>query len=53
MIEGIKLDLAKVQEIQLSPNAFIEMKNLRLLILHNANVSGNLDCLSNELKLLD
>ena len=38
----------------MDPNAFRKMKNLRLLIVRNANISGgHLDFLSNELRLLD
>ena len=38
----------------MNPDAFTKMKKLRLLIVHNADISGSrLDFLSNELRLLD
>ena len=51
-IHGIKLDIPETEEIQLSTDAFLEMKGLRLFIC-NVALSGSLKHLPNELKLLD
>ncbi|KAG2667501.1 hypothetical protein I3760_15G118200 [Carya illinoinensis] len=50
-VEGIKADLPVM--IRLSPNAFEEMKRLRIFISHNARFYGEFNYLSNELRVLN
>ncbi|KAB1210647.1 putative WRKY transcription factor 19 [Morella rubra] len=53
-IEAIVVDLPDVEDIiQLSPEAFMEMKILRLFINRNARFSGELNSLPNMLRVLD
>ncbi|XP_042963343.1 disease resistance protein RUN1-like isoform X1 [Carya illinoinensis] len=55
-VEGIKVDLPVGHDhdtICLSPNAFKEMKRLRIFISHNAHFSGEFNYLSNELRVLN
>ncbi|XP_059455266.1 disease resistance protein RPV1-like [Corylus avellana] len=52
-VEGILIDLPKSSRIHLSPNAFENMKMLRLLINRNAYFSEEPNFLSNGLRLLD
>ncbi|XP_022137001.1 TMV resistance protein N-like isoform X2 [Momordica charantia] len=51
-IEGIKLDLPEANEICISAEAFSEMRRLRILMIHDAHLSGKLEYLPNELRLL-
>ncbi|KAJ7975477.1 TMV resistance protein N-like [Quillaja saponaria] len=52
-IEGIMLDLPERKEVQLCAKAFKKMTNLRVLIVRNADCSGSLGNLPQNLRLLD
>ncbi|XP_042960689.1 disease resistance protein RPV1-like isoform X2 [Carya illinoinensis] len=53
-VEAIVIDLPKGDDIIcLSPNAFKNMKRLRLFRCHNAHFSEELNCLPNGLRVLD
>ncbi|XP_031382544.1 TMV resistance protein N-like isoform X1 [Punica granatum] len=52
-VEAIKLVLPETEEVYLNAKAFKRMKRLRLLIIHNAYVSGDLDYLSNNLRWVE
>ncbi|MED6124984.1 hypothetical protein PIB30_064064 [Stylosanthes scabra] len=52
-IQGIMLDLPEKQEVQLSDQDFRKMKNLRMLIIRNAEISGGHVHLPRNLRLLD
>ncbi|XP_025015043.2 disease resistance protein RUN1 [Ricinus communis] len=51
--EGILLDLPKPEEIQLSADAFIKMKSLRILLIRNAHITGGPFDLPNGLRWLE
>ncbi|XP_020425625.1 TMV resistance protein N isoform X2 [Prunus persica] len=54
-IKGIMVKLPaglESDEVCLNAESFSKMKNLRLFINHNARLSGEVDCLPNELRLL-
>ncbi|XP_042963133.1 disease resistance protein RPV1-like isoform X2 [Carya illinoinensis] len=53
-IEAIVIDFPEVDEIiHLSPNAFKNMKRLRVFRCINASFSGELNCLPNSIRVLD
>ncbi|XP_042979967.1 disease resistance protein Roq1-like [Carya illinoinensis] len=52
-IQGILIELPEQDFIKLSPEAFSEMKRLRIFINRNANFTRRPNYLSNELRLLD
>ncbi|KAM5574736.1 hypothetical protein ABKV19_013930 [Rosa sericea] len=52
-IKGMKIKLPAPNQICLSAESFSKMKNLRLFINCNAQFSGDVDYLPNELRLLD
>ncbi|CAB4290308.1 unnamed protein product [Prunus armeniaca] len=55
MIKGIMVKLPaglELDEVCLNAESFSKMKNLRLFINHNARLSGEVDYLPNELRLL-
>ncbi|XLT94444.1 hypothetical protein HN873_016106, partial [Arachis hypogaea] len=52
-IQGIMLDLPEKQEVQLSDQDFRKLKNLRMLIIRNAEFSGGHVHLPRNLRLLD
>ncbi|KAM5571335.1 disease resistance protein RPV1-like [Rosa sericea] len=52
IVRGIKVELPKRDSICLSSKCFKKMKNLRFFINSNAYISGDIDHLSNELRLL-
>ncbi|KAH0977681.1 hypothetical protein GBA52_027400 [Prunus armeniaca] len=55
MIKGIMVKLPaglELDEVCLNAESFSKMKNLRLFINHNAHLSGEVDYLPNELRLL-
>ena len=61
-VEGMFLDLSKLKEVYINTEAFVSMKKLRLLYLHDyiygrkesckQHVSGDLKFLSGELRFL-
>lgn len=52
-VEAIKLVLAGTEEVYLNAKAFKRMRRLRVLIIHNAYVSGDFNYLSNNLRWID
>ncbi|KAI4332387.1 hypothetical protein L6164_017301 [Bauhinia variegata] len=52
-VQGIKLTLSEPEELQLTSKSFKKMKKLRLLIIHNAQCSGDLKYLPSELRWLE
>ncbi|CAL0323876.1 unnamed protein product [Lupinus luteus] len=52
-IQGIMLDLPEKQEVQLSSQALKKMKNLRMLIIRNAEFSGGPLHIPRNLRMLD
>ncbi|KAJ7970141.1 Disease resistance protein [Quillaja saponaria] len=52
-IEGIMLELPQAQQLQLRPNFFKNLKNLRVLIVRNAHFSKAPKHLPNNLRVLD
>ncbi|KAE9588313.1 putative TIR domain, winged helix-turn-helix DNA-binding domain-containing protein [Lupinus albus] len=52
-IQGIMLDLPEKQEVQLSAQALKKMKNLRMLIIRNAEFSGGPLHIPRNLRMLD
>ncbi|XP_057760764.1 disease resistance protein RUN1-like [Arachis stenosperma] len=52
-IQGIMLDLPEKQEVRLSDQDFRKLKNLRMLIIRNAEFSGGHVHLPRNLRLLD
>ncbi|KAI6701708.1 hypothetical protein NL676_016032 [Syzygium grande] len=52
-VEAIKLVLPETEEVYLNAKAFKRMRRLRVLIIHNAYVSGDFDYLSNNLRWVD
>ncbi|KAF7813416.1 pentatricopeptide repeat-containing protein [Senna tora] len=53
-IEGLMLDMPEPEEkVHISGKAFANMKKLRLLRVHNANISDDIQYLSDELRLID
>ncbi|KAI4332412.1 hypothetical protein L6164_017322 [Bauhinia variegata] len=53
-VEGIKLTLSEPEEVQLTPKSFEKMKRLRILIINNAQCSGDhLEYLPNNLRWLE
>ncbi|CAI9771608.1 unnamed protein product [Fraxinus pennsylvanica] len=52
-IEGIHLDFAELESFKISPKAFANMKNLRLLKIHNADIKQMQASLPSDLHWLD
>ncbi|XP_061355860.1 disease resistance protein RUN1-like [Gastrolobium bilobum] len=52
-IEGIRLDLPEPHKVNINGKALANMKRLRLLMINNADVSDDIQYLSNELRLID
>ncbi|XP_040363956.1 disease resistance protein RPV1-like isoform X2 [Rosa chinensis] len=52
-VKGIMVKLPEPDEIVLSAASFSRMKNLKYFINCNASFSGNIDCLPDELRLID
>ncbi|XP_056163296.1 disease resistance protein RPV1-like [Syzygium oleosum] len=52
-VEAIKIVLPETEEVYLNAKAFKRMRRLRVLIIHNAYVSGDFDHLSNNLRWVD
>lgn len=52
-MEAIKLVVPESEEVYLNAKAFKRMKRLRFLIIRNANVSGDFDYLSNNLRWIE
>ncbi|KAM7462125.1 hypothetical protein LguiA_030246 [Lonicera macranthoides] len=51
-IEGISLVLSNPKETKISSTSFARINNLQLLKMHNVNVTGSLEHLSNQLRWL-
>ena len=52
-IEGIRLDIPEAESVKICGKALEKMKKLRILIVDNANISGGIPYLSDELRLID
>ncbi|KAJ9177748.1 hypothetical protein P3X46_012929 [Hevea brasiliensis] len=52
-IKGILVDLPESEEIQLSAEAFLKMRRLRILLIRNARITGGPVDLPNELRWLE
>ncbi|KAF8016464.1 hypothetical protein BT93_H1856 [Corymbia citriodora subsp. variegata] len=52
-VKGIVLRLQRPAKLHISPSAFTHMRNLKLLIILNARISGGTICLPNDLRWLE